>query len=381
MGTYAYTPQDSWNYPTQKPERLIKRIIEASTNPGDIVMDFFAGSGTTASVAEKLGRKWIVCDLSKLAFYTIQKRILNLQHSRSLTNHKKKYGKAPKSFITVNTGLYDLQKVFELKKEQYINFVMNLFEVDKIDKKINGIKIDGERKDGFYCLIYPYWKFRNAEVNEEYIENLNSYIGDKIGERFYIIAPANYVNFITDYYEINNVRYYFLKVPYQIIKELHKINFKKIRQPRSKKHINDLENAIGFHFIRQPEVKTKLIINKDKVELHMLTFLSNYVDEETNRDMVNFESLSMLLVDKNYNGKEFIMDDFYFAEDLLKKKSFNNEEEIKEELKQQEKIIIKFDKNECGDKIMLIYIDIFGNEFKESFSIKEIADNARNSNL
>lgn len=382
VGTYAYTPQDSWNYPTQKPERLIKRIIEASSNPGDIVMDFFAGSGTTAAVAEKLGRKWIVCDLSKLAFYTIQKRILNLEHSRSLTNHKKEYGNKPKSFITLNTGLYDLQKVFELKKEEYINFVMNLFEIDKVDKKINGIKIDGERKDGFYCLIYPYWKFKNAEVNEDYIENLHSYIGDKIGERFYIIAPANYVNFITDYYEINNVRYYFLKVPYQIIKELHKVHFKKIRQPQSKKKINDLENAIGFHFIRQPEVKTKLIINKDKVELHILTFLSNYVDEETNRDMVNFESLSMLLVDKNYNGKEFIMDDFYFAEDLLKnKKSYNNEEEIKEELRKQEKIIIKFDKSDCGEKIMLIYIDIFGNEFKESFSIKEIEDNARNSNL
>jgi len=51
-------------YETQKPENLLKRIILASSNPGDIVADFFSGSGTTLSVAEKLGRKWIGCDIS-----------------------------------------------------------------------------------------------------------------------------------------------------------------------------------------------------------------------------------------------------------------------------------------------------------------------------
>ncbi len=53
-------------YPTQKPEFLIERIIKASTNEADIVLDFFAGSGTTAAVAEKLGRRWIACDIGKL---------------------------------------------------------------------------------------------------------------------------------------------------------------------------------------------------------------------------------------------------------------------------------------------------------------------------
>ena len=46
-------------YPTQKPEALLQRIIKASSNEGDLIADFFCGSGTTASVAEKLGRKWI----------------------------------------------------------------------------------------------------------------------------------------------------------------------------------------------------------------------------------------------------------------------------------------------------------------------------------
>jgi DNA modification methylase len=54
-------------YPTQKPEALLERIIKASTNPGDVVGDFFCGSGTTLAVAKRLGRQWIGCDASASA--------------------------------------------------------------------------------------------------------------------------------------------------------------------------------------------------------------------------------------------------------------------------------------------------------------------------
>ena len=66
------------NYPTQKPEQLIERAILSSSNEGDIVLDCFAGSGTTAAVAEKLGRRWIALDCGKLAIYTTQKRLFSL---------------------------------------------------------------------------------------------------------------------------------------------------------------------------------------------------------------------------------------------------------------------------------------------------------------
>jgi DNA modification methylase len=62
-------------YPTQKPEALLERIIKASSNEGDLVADFFCGSGTTPAVAEKLGRKWIACDSGKLAIETTIKRL------------------------------------------------------------------------------------------------------------------------------------------------------------------------------------------------------------------------------------------------------------------------------------------------------------------
>jgi DNA modification methylase len=66
------------NFPTQKPEQLLERIIRGSSNENDIVLDAFGGSGTTAAVAEKLGRRWIAMDCGKLAIYTTQKRLFSL---------------------------------------------------------------------------------------------------------------------------------------------------------------------------------------------------------------------------------------------------------------------------------------------------------------
>ena len=161
-------------------------------------------------------------------------------------------------------------------------------------------------------------------------------------------------------------------MPYQIIKELHKVQFKKFRQPQSKRNVNDLDDAIGFHFIRQPEVESKLKVNGKTAEIQITKFLSNYLEEETGKDLENFESLAMVLVDKDYNGKEFVMDEFYFAEDLLpKKKEEETEDEIKKELKHLKKISIPLNKEDCGDRIMAVYVDIYGNEFKEVLSIKK----------
>lgn len=75
------TSKERIDYPTQKPEVLIERIIRSSSRPGDIVLDCFAGSGTTPAVAEKLDRRWIAMDSGKLAIYTTQKRLFSLTDS------------------------------------------------------------------------------------------------------------------------------------------------------------------------------------------------------------------------------------------------------------------------------------------------------------
>ena len=79
------------DYPTQKSETLLERIVKASSNENDIILDAFAGSGTTLAVAEKLNRRWIGMDCGKLAIYTIQKRMLNLStHIGSLKNDERR---------------------------------------------------------------------------------------------------------------------------------------------------------------------------------------------------------------------------------------------------------------------------------------------------
>ena len=85
-------------YPTQKPEALLERVIRASSNPGDIVLDCFAGAGTTLSAAEKLGRRWVGIDSGSLATHTTEKRLLTITASKSLDEPKKKYGKACRPF-------------------------------------------------------------------------------------------------------------------------------------------------------------------------------------------------------------------------------------------------------------------------------------------
>lgn len=74
-------------YPTQKPEKLLQRIIEASSNPGDIVADFFVGSGTTAAVAERLGRRWVAADLGKPACMITRKRLIDQDAKPFLYQH------------------------------------------------------------------------------------------------------------------------------------------------------------------------------------------------------------------------------------------------------------------------------------------------------
>ena len=90
-------------YPTQKPEMLLERIIQAGSNPGDLVADFFCGSGTTAAVAEKLGRKWIATDLGKFAIHTTRKRLIGIQ--REL----KENGTDFRAFEVLNLGRYERQ--------------------------------------------------------------------------------------------------------------------------------------------------------------------------------------------------------------------------------------------------------------------------------
>lgn len=111
-------------YPTQKPEALLDRIIRSSSNAHDLILDCFAGSGTTAAVAEKLDRRWIGCDLGRFAIHTTRKRLLSIPNVRP--------------FIVQNLGKYERQvwaggefggqnnSEAVARQRAYIEFIMKL---------------------------------------------------------------------------------------------------------------------------------------------------------------------------------------------------------------------------------------------------------------
>jgi DNA modification methylase len=113
-------------YETQKPEALLERIIRASSNEGSLVADFFCGSGTTLAVAEKLGRRWIGCDLGRWAIHVSRKRLLGIENC--------------KPFEVLNLGKYERQywqsATFGEKKDksfteralyEYLAFILKLY--------------------------------------------------------------------------------------------------------------------------------------------------------------------------------------------------------------------------------------------------------------
>jgi len=127
-------------YPTQKPEVLLERIIKASSNEGDLVADFFCGSGTTAAVSEKLGRKWIATDLGKFAIHTTRKRLIGVQ--RQLKADGKDYrafeilnlGKYERQhYIGVNTNLREVeqQKQLEEKEAAFLDLILRAYRAEK----------------------------------------------------------------------------------------------------------------------------------------------------------------------------------------------------------------------------------------------------------
>ena len=129
-------------YPTQKPESLVERIVKASSNQGDLIADFFVGSGTTAAVAEKLGRKWIVTDLGKFAIHTTRKRMIGVQ--RELKAEGKDYrafevlnlGKYERQhFIGVNPNLRDAEKEKQLEEKEaaFVDLILRAYRAERTD--------------------------------------------------------------------------------------------------------------------------------------------------------------------------------------------------------------------------------------------------------
>ncbi len=160
-------------YPTQKPEALIDRIINASSKEGDLVADFFCGSGTTAAVAEKLGRKWLCTDLGKFAIHTTRKRLIGVQ--RQL----KQDGKDYRAFEILNLGKYQRQHYIGLnpdlrqeerqqqlaqKEAAFLDLILNAYRAEKV----TGFATFNGKKSGRMVSVGPV----NLPVTRLFVEEI-----------------------------------------------------------------------------------------------------------------------------------------------------------------------------------------------------------------
>jgi DNA modification methylase len=134
-----FASTENASYPTQKPEPLLERVIRASSDEGDLILDAFSGSGTTLAVAEKLSRRWIGIDCGKLAIYTIQKRMTELR--QEIGNKGTKLN--PKPFTLYNAGLYDFSKLKEMPWDDWRFFALQLFQCRDERHKIGELNLMG----------------------------------------------------------------------------------------------------------------------------------------------------------------------------------------------------------------------------------------------
>ena len=160
-------------YATQKPESLVERIVLASTTANDLVADFFVGSGTTAAVAEKLGRKWIATDLGKFAVHTTRKRMIGVQ--RQLKAEGKDYrafeilnlGKYERQhFVGVNPSLREAEKAAQLraKEQAFLDLILRAYKAEPV----TGFPAFHGKKAGRMVVVGPV----NLPVTRLFVEEI-----------------------------------------------------------------------------------------------------------------------------------------------------------------------------------------------------------------
>ncbi len=317
----------SADYPTQKPETLLERIILASSNPGDLVMDVFAGSGTTAAVAEKLGRRWIVSDFGKHAIYTMQKRLCQIADSQKLGLKEKKkikHGEPPKPFAVVSVGAFDFAKIMNLRenKDAYISFVSGIFGItdrnDKLAEKYN-LKHVCALKDGDPVEIYPVWDDRflkEVRVDEQYLTGILEQAGNKLKGTYYIVVPESCVRVGAETQlkrrQSGNVTFKLLTFPYKVLEELAR-NFAIEEQPSSPANINKLISSVGFYFNEEVALEAKRTAQGFKIT----KFKTGILDKEEKRYQ-GLDGLAMILVDSDFDETKGFMVDTVIYQDNIK---------------------------------------------------------------
>jgi len=347
-------------YPTQKPEPLLEKIILVASHENDLILDCFAGSGTTISVAEKLGRRWIGCDFGKHSIYTMQRRMLRIGESKALIDETDKAGKVivkkgdpykkePKPFCIVSAGAYDFSHVMDLRKHKdtYVDFVLGLFQLSRDEDKAKKYKLANiyALKDGDPVEVYPVWDdefLKEVKIDEEYLQGIIAQTGGRLKGDYFIITPESCTNVgdtVMKNQDGKDVHFQMLTFPYKVLEDISR-NFELTEQPSSQDNVNNLITSTAFYFNDDVALNAKRV----KGGIQITKFDTKILNKEGER-FSGLSGIAMLLIDLDYEpGKPFDMDVTVFAKEI------------------GEDGIVKTDK--LTKSVGLIAIDKHGNESK-----------------
>ena len=365
----SYT--DTTGYPTENSEPLLARIIKSFTQPGDLVLDFFAGSGTTAIVAEKLNRRWIAVDMGKLAYSTIQKRLLQIQHSKNLEKKNKTHAKCASTFLTLATHPGQILKNHE--QSQYKKLISTVFKLKEADGEFSEVAFDGYLADR-PVLIPEFQQLTIEAIDLTYLAKLARQINPAHDLQVYVIAPQWAFAFQQDLLRIDRITFYFLRLPDTILTHLEDLIQRQQQQTGKSKKNHDLEEAIGFQLIKPPLVKAWLKHDEAEYVLVIEKFQTREETGKLKRPVQGFAGLDSIFVDRHYNGNFFRYDLNFFNHQLFPfaHQRPKNRMEIHQRFQEinAQGLELKLGEIAANEKIMVIYTDIFGNFFQEVFQIK-----------
>lgn len=312
------------DYPTQKPEALLERIIKASSNEGNIVADFFCGSGTTAAVAEKLGRKWIVADLGRFAVHTTRKRMIKVQ--RELKEEDKNFrsfeilnlGKYERRyFLDVNTNLTEEEQKqqLEMKQEQYINLILEGYKA----KRVSGFKtLHGQKADRFVYvgpIDFPVTKSVVQDIMDECKEKtitkvdvlgfefemgLIPYIEQELSEQGVNLIPKNIPREVFDKRAVQKRQVKFYDVAYLEVEPLLKGKTVKVK-------LKDFVTKYTQDDLTEIEQSMKKGSSKVVIENGQIIKITKNKDEVFDQEVLTknwFDWIDYWAVDFDYESKK-----------------------------------------------------------------------------
>jgi site-specific DNA-methyltransferase (adenine-specific)/adenine-specific DNA-methyltransferase len=206
------------------------------------------------------------------------------------------------------------------------------------------LQLDGKYK-GASVLVFNHHENPGKRIDEETIQSIHASLGDKVGPRFFIIAPRRVFDFQKDYLDLGGVRPYALRIPYSVIHELHRNPFTALRQPSDENAINETVDAVGFDFIRPPQVKWKVgqkPPDQAFIKIKAFKSLARLHGEETYGGL---ETFSMLLLDFDLDGDVFSLDSVFYARQI-----------------EEQGWKAAFPTENLGKQVMVVFMDIHGNE-------------------